>query len=746
MNLLIVESPTKAKTISRFLDKSYTIKSSYGHVRDLPRRQMGVDIEKNFEPKYVIPDKNKAVVAELIKLSKKADTVYYATDEDREGEAIAWHLSKALKAKKEKRITFHEITESAIKDALEHSRDIDINLVNAQQARRVLDRLVGYELSPFLWRKITKGLSAGRVQSVALRLIVEREREIQDFKSEEYWTIEGEFTKTKTSNPISAKLYKIDDDVLEKFSITKDKDAKKITNDLEKSKFKIDSIEKKESKRTPPPPFITSTLQQEANKKLGFSSKQTMLIAQQLYEGIELGKEGQVGLITYMRTDSVNLSGQFLNDAVKTITKEFGEKYSQVRKFKTKSKGAQEAHEAVRPAEARRAPESLKNILNNQQLKLYELIWKRAMASQMSDAKISNTTINIVNNQKNATTLYTLRANGMIINFAGFLKIYPDLQKESVLPRVNEKDKLDLEKIEPLQHFTEPPARFSDASLVKILEEHGIGRPSTYAPTISTLIDRKYVERLQNRRLGPTEIAFVVNDLLVKHFPRIVDFEFTAKMEEDLDEIASKGKDWAKIIKNFYEPFKKNLMKKDKEIDKKEITEEKTERVCDKCNSPMVIKMGRYGKFYACTAFPKCKNAQPIKKEMTEEDVAENKELTAKEKCENCGGEMEVKEGRFGKYLACKKYPECKYTKSIVKSLEIKCPECGKGEIVERRSKRGRKFYGCDKFPKCKYALWYRPVKREDSDEIAKCDKCNSALVYKGKDNIKCSNKDCEEA
>lgn len=742
MNLLIVESPTKAKTISKFLDKTFEIKSSYGHVRDLPMRQMGVDIKHKFKPRYVIPEKNKKVVAELKKLSKKADVVYYASDEDREGEAIAWHLSEILNPKNEKRIVFHEITEHAIEKALEEPRDLNINLVNAQQARRVLDRLVGYELSPFLWRKITKGLSAGRVQSVALRLIVEREREIENFKSEEYWTIEAKFA-TQGKKTFTAKLYKIDEKVLEKFSITKEKDAQKIIDNLKNSLFKIDSVEKKESKRTPHPPFTTSTLQQEANKKLGFSSKQTMLISQQLYEGVELGDEGHVGLITYMRTDSVNLSPNFLKDAEKTISEKFGKKYFKLRKFKTKSKGAQEAHEAIRPTEAKRTPENLKNILNNQQYRLYKLIWKRALASQMSDAIINNTTFNIINKKKDKTPEYTLRANGMTIKFDGFLKIYPDLQKESILPKI-EKDEIDLKKVEPLQHFTEPPAKFSDASLVKALEEYGIGRPSTYAPTISTLIDRKYVERLQNRRLEPKEIAFVVNDLLVKHFPKIVDFEFTAKMEKNLDEIASKGKDWSKIIKNFYEPFKKNLMKKDKELTKKEFTEEETEKICEKCGAKMVIKMGRYGKFYACSEFPKCKNAQPIEKEMTEEESKEEENLLAKEKCEKCGNNMEIKEGRFGKYLACKNYPNCKFTKSIIKSLDIKCPACGEGDIVERHSKRGRKFFGCSKFPKCNYALWYRPVKKENSNEAAKCDKCGSALVYKGKDNIKCSNKDCE--
>lgn len=742
-----MESPTKAKTISKFLDKKFEVKSSFGHIRDLPERQMGIDVANNFEPKYVIPTKNKAAVAELIKLAKDAGKVYYATDEDREGEAIAWHLSEILKAEHGERITFHEITEDAIKEALEHPRKIDINLVNAQQARRILDRLVGYELSPFLWRKLTKGLSAGRVQSVALRLIVEREREILNFKSEEYWSIEGEFVKQEGGQHFVAKLNKINDSVLEKFSIKKEAEAKKITNELIDAEFFISDIEKKESKRAPFPPFTTSTLQQEANKKLGFSSKQTMLIAQQLYEGVELGDEGHTGLITYMRTDSVNLSDKFLRDAQNTISKNFGENYAKTRQFKTKSKGAQEAHEAIRPTEAKRTPGNLRNALNDQQYKLYELIWKRAVASQMSAAVIDSTVVDISN--KDGENTYIFRANGMTIKFDGFLKIYPDSQKEVILPELSEKEELHLEKAEgtpsgllPKQHFTEPPAKYSDATLVKALEERGIGRPSTYAPIISTLIERKYAERLQNRRLEPKEIAFAVNDLLVKHFPKIVDFEFTAKMEKNLDYVASGKKDWTKIVKAFYDPFKENLAQKEKEVSKKELTEEATGEVCEKCGSPMVIKMGRYGKFLACSGFPKCKNAKPIVKKITDENGAE--QTGPVEKCELCGNDMELTEGRYGRYFRCKKYPDCKFTKRPVKSIGIKCPSCIEGEIIERKSKKGRKFYGCSKFPKCAYALWYRPVQKEGTNEIAKCDKCGSALVFRGKDEIKCSNQECE--
>lgn len=740
MDLLIVESPTKAKTISKFLDKKFEVKSSFGHIRDLPERQMGIDVQNNFEPKYVIPVKNKSSAAELIKLSRDAGKVYYATDEDREGEAIAWHLSEILKPKHSERITFHEITEDAIKEALKHPRKIDINLVNAQQARRVLDRLVGYELSPFLWRKITKGLSAGRVQSVALRLIVEREREIQNFKSEEYWTIEGEFVKQEGGQHFIAKLQKINENTLEKFSIKKEDGAKKITNELFGAEFFISGIEKKDSKRAPLPPFTTSTLQQEANKKLGFSSKQTMLIAQQLYEGVEVGGGGHMGLITYMRTDSVNLSDKFLRDARAKIIKNFGENYVKTRQFKTKSKGAQEAHEAIRPTEARRHPEELRATLNDQQYKLYDLIWKRAIASQMSAAIIDSTIIDISN--KDGDNTYIFRANGMTIKFDGFLKIYPDSQKEVILPALAEKEELHLEKLEPKQHFTEPPAKYSDATLVKALEERGIGRPSTYAPIISTLIERKYVERLPNRRLEPKEIAFAVNDLLVKHFPKIVDFEFTAKMEKNLDYVASGKKNWTKIVKAFYDPFKENLVQKEKEVSKKELTEEETGEVCEKCGAKMVIKMGRYGKFLACSGFPKCKNAKPLVKKTIGENSANQAGPT--EKCELCESDMELTEGRYGRYFRCKHYPDCKFTKRPMKGLGIKCPSCGEGEIIERKSKKGKKFYGCSKFPKCTYALWYRPVQKEGTSEIAKCGKCGKALVFRGKDEIKCSNQECE--
>ncbi|MBI5071706.1 type I DNA topoisomerase [Candidatus Falkowbacteria bacterium] len=734
MNLVIVESPTKAKTISKFLSKDFVVKSSFGHLRDLPQKEMGIDIEHDFTPHYVVPRKNQKIVTDLKKSAAKAKYIYFASDEDREGEAISWHLTQILKPKagQARRIAFHEITKNAILSALENPRDIDINMVDAQQARRVLDRLVGYELSPFLWRKVAKGLSAGRVQSVAVRLIVEREREIQKFVPEEYWNIEGDFQKESGKENFSAKLNKINDKVLDKFAIKTKDESDKILKDLDGRIYKVVNVEEKETKRTAPPPFITSTLQQDANRRLGFSAKQTMLIAQQLYEGVELGNEGSIGLITYMRTDSVNLAEKFLAEARDFLKKSFGEKYLApgVRRFTTKSKLAQEAHEAIRPTDPSRDPESVRPYLDDHQYKLYNLIWRRAMASQMAEAALLGTAVDIEAEKSSAKNQYSFRANGLTIKFDGFLKVYGTSQ-ETILPVFKLEELLKLLKLNPAEHFTEPPARYSDASLVKSLEEYGIGRPSTYAPTISTIIERGYVERIEARRLKPTEIAFMVNDLLVAHFPQIVDYKFTANMESDLDEIAEGKKKWVPIIKEFYMPFKENLDQKYKEISKKELTEEATKEICEKCGSPMVIKMGRYGKFLACSGFPNCRNIKSLDKS----DGGEPE--TTNEICDKCGAPMVIKSGRFGKFLSCSKYPECKNMKPLVKSTGVACPECGKGEIVERRSKRGRTFYSCNQYPNCKFALWSKPTGE-------KCPKCGSLVVYGKNDTVACSNKECD--
>ena len=569
--LVIVESPTKAKTISKFLSKNFIIKSSFGHLRDLPKSKIGVDVNNDFEPHYIISRDKTKTVKELKDAAKKVDEIMFATDEDREGEAISWHLAHILDIdpKDAKRITFHEITKPAILHAIENPRHLDLHLVDAQQARRILDRLVGYNLSPFLWHKVTKGLSAGRVQSVAVRLIVEKEREIQNFKSEEYWSVEGLFSKAG-SNEFTAKLNSIAGKKLDKLDLKNKKQVDEILSALKNTSYKISSVDKKQTSRTPPPPFTTSTLQQEANHTFGFSAKQTMRLAQQLYEGVELASEGSVGLITYMRTDAVNLSEKFLGDALALIGDQFGKKYQleKPRLFKNKSKGAQEAHEAIRPTEASRTPDSIKEHLDNIQYKLYNLIWRRAVATQMAVAELNSVSIDV-----ESANNYVFHATGQTITFDGFLRLYPDKSKETILPEIAVDDKTDCKALNPEQHFTEPPARYSDATLVKTMEEYGIGRPSTYAPTIATIEERGYIERDEKKRLKPKDIAFLVNDLLVEHFPQIVDYEFTALMEENLDAIARGEKDWQPIIATFYRPFKENLDRKEETLSKKNITE-----------------------------------------------------------------------------------------------------------------------------------------------------------------------------
>jgi len=737
MKLVIVESPTKAKTIAKFLGSGFNVESSFGHVRDLPVSKMGIDIEHDFEPKYVVPVKAKKNLKILQELAKKSDKIILATDEDREGEAIAWHLAEALKVdpKDTDRIVFHEITKSAIEQALEHPKKIDMKLVNAQQARRILDRLVGYELSPFLWKKVAKGLSAGRVQSVAVRLIVEREREIKKFITDEYWSIEAMLKNTEQL-PFLARLNKINNKTIDKLEIKNEAEAKEILTALNGAEYIVTNLEKKQIKKQPPKPFTTSSLQQTANRWLGFSAKQTMMIAQQLYE---------MGFITYMRTDSLNLADKFLSEASGYLTSNLGAAYAlkAPRRFKTKSKGAQEAHEAIRPSEATRTPESVAADLAPNQNKLYKLIWQRALASQMSEAIVDATVVDV--EAKN--TPYQFRSNGQILKFDGYLKIYPETSQEIELPELKIKEKLELEKIKPEQHFTKPPARYSDAGLVKELEKYGIGRPSTYAPTIATIVDRNYVQRDENKRLGPTDIAFVVNDLLVEHFPNVVDFQFTAKLENDLDSIAEGDVKWQPIIKEFYEPFHANLKNKYEIINKNDIMpEEKSTEVCEKCGAPMIVKTGRYGKFLACSGFPECKNIKSLpgtdKNGNGQADSEEIKELKEKHKdeiCEKCGSPMAIKIGKFGPFLACTGYPKCKNLKNIAggnNGTGITCPVCGKGEVVQKRSKRGI-FYACDQYPDCKTAFWGKPTGE-------KCPDCDSLLIEDAKKGeVKCSNKDC---
>lgn len=729
--LVIVESPTKAKTISRFLDGKYKVEASFGHVRDLPSSKMGVDIEHDFEPTYLVPTKAKKRVAELKKLAKDAPEVILATDEDREGEAISWHLIHALglKPEKIKRIAFHEITKTAIHHALENPRDLDVNLVDAQQARRVLDRLVGYELSPFLWKKVRRGLSAGRVQSVAVRLVVEREVEIRKFVAQEYWSVTAFFDK---DGKFSGRLSKEDGQTVSKLEIKDEAHAKRILNDLKHNPAEVTDVIKKEVRRSPAAPFITSTLQQEAARKLGFSAKQTMMYAQQLYEGVELGDGEATGLITYMRTDSVNLSEQALQSAKEAIKDKFGKEYliDEPRKYSPKSKNAQEAHEAIRPTDFNRDPESIKDHLDRNAFRLYDLIWKRTIATQMPEAVFDATSVDI--EIKGKAKKYTFRATGQVIKFDGFMKVYlegtddEEQEEEGILPELVIGDVPKVLRVEPKQHFTQPPPRYSDATLIKALEEHGIGRPSTYAPTLSTIQDRGYVEKI-DKKFHPTEIGFIVNDILVEHFPKIVDLEFTAQMENELDEIADGKKQWVPVIREFYGPFHQNLTEKEKSVEKHV---EHLDEKCPTCGNGLIIKFGRFGKFVACSTYPECKFTRPMPEE--QKLIEEN----SGEICEKCGKPMVVKFGRFGSFLGCTGYPECKGIKKILKTTGVACPKCSEGELVEKKSKRGT-FYSCSKYPECKFILPTKPTGE-------KCPTCSSLLIFAKEGMIKCSSKECD--
>ncbi|MBI2003154.1 MAG: type I DNA topoisomerase, partial [Candidatus Wildermuthbacteria bacterium] len=609
MKLVIVESPTKAKTIQKFLGSGYRVQSSFGHIRDLPKSRIGVDTDNNFEPQYVIPTKARKTATALKKEAEKADGVILGTDEDREGEAIAWHLAHILSLKKPERIVFHEITKEAIEAALRSPRTIDLNLVDSQQARRILDRLVGYKLSPFLWRKVLRGLSAGRVQSAALRIVVDREREVEAFVPQEYWSVEAMLQKINNKQSaineeiFVAQLAKRDGKAIEKLGIKTKEEADAILRDLKDAVYKVADVEQKETKRNPLPPFTTSTLQQDASRKLGFSAKQTMSIAQQLYE---------TGLITYHRTDSMNLSEHALKDAAEVIGRMYGKAYCTTRRFKTTSKGAQEAHEAIRPTGAGNTPDNVQKNLQERHIKLYRLIWQRFLASQMAPARFSATAVDVRATGHSASA-YTFRANGQTLLFDGFLKAYPMKFEEATLPALSKEESLALEKLAQEQHFTQPPARYTEAGLVKALEEHGIGRPSTYAPTISTIQTRGYVEKNKERRFVATDLGKKVTDLLLEHFPQIVDVGFTASVEEKFDDIAEGTKEWVPVIREFYEPFEKLLEQKDKEIVKEEVAvEEVPDKMCPKCSSPVVIRTGRFGRFYACSAFPKCKHTEPL--------------------------------------------------------------------------------------------------------------------------------------
>lgn len=733
MNLIIVESPTKARTITKFLGSGYLVRSSMGHVRDLPKTSIGVDVQHGFKPKYIVTPKGKEVIGELKGLVAKSDAVVLATDEDREGEAIAWHLSEALglgdgsaeSKKSTSRIVFHEITKSAIEEALKNPRDIDYNLVDAQQARRILDRLVGYQLSPFLWKKIRSGLSAGRVQSVTVRLVVEREREIKNFKSQEYWTIEAELTPAdRPDHKFLARLIKINGKTLAKLDITNQAEADKILKDLEGANFKVTEVTSKEVNRNPSPPFTTSTLQQEASRKLGMSAKQTMMLAQRLYE---------TGHITYMRTDSLNLAESALTQARQVVQQSFGPEYAlaEPRRFANKSKGAQEAHEAIRPTDLTQKTDMLKKAVDANQLKIYDLIWKRTIASQMQSAVFNQTTVDIQAGER------IFRANGQVVKFDGFIRAYTEGRDEAEedeiegkLPELKEGEDLKLIQFLPLQHFTEPPPRYTDATLIKTLEAHGIGRPSTYAPTLATIQDRLYVEKI-DKRYHPTEIGILVNDMLVANFPEVVDINFTSHIEEELDDIAEGKIKWAPVIEEFYTPFKKNLDEKIKSVEK---VTETSNTPCPHCGKMMIIKFGRSGKFLACPD-PGSKITQPLP-----EEAAKIKELEAKtsgERCPICGKPMEVKRGRFGYFLGCTDYPNCKGIAKIFNKTGFKCPNCQAGDIVERKSRgRGRVFYGCSRYPDCNFLMSNKPDSQESLAQAYEVWKANPPKIKARKKKI----------
>jgi DNA topoisomerase-1 len=682
--LLIVESPAKAKTIQRYLGKDFVVKASMGHVIDLPEDEFGVDIEKGFKPKYVTIKGKDKVLKEIKKAAKESEEVFLATDPDREGEAISWHIANALKRIKKDgiyRVRFHEITKKAIQEAVKNPDKIDENKVYAQQARRILDRIVGYTISPLLSRRFKKALSAGRVQSVALRLICDREEEIRKFVPKEYWTVEGVFKKEDGEFP--AKLFAVDGKKLDKFDIPDQKSAEELVKRAKESSFKVTRVERKERKRKPQPPFITSTLQQEASRRFGFPAKLTMQIAQELYEGIDLGNE-RVGLITYMRTDSTRVSDEAIKEVRRFIREEIGEEFlpKTKRSYEGKTpKTAQDAHEAIRPTSVYRTPESVKKYLTPEQYKLYDLIWRRFVASQMKDAVFNTVSVDIEGSG------LTFRATGSTLKEEGFLKVYPIEFEEKLLPDLEEGDKVTLKEVKGVQHFTEPPPRYTEGTLVKALEEEGVGRPSTYATIISNIIQRGYVKK-EKQKLIPTELGEFINSLLKRLFPKVVDVKFTANIEEELDKIEEGEKDWKELLSEFYfGEFKELLEKAEEEL--KKLKGEEIGRKCPECGAPLLKIHGRFGTFIACSAYPECKY---------KESFAE--EQKTGEKCPECGADLVVKNGKYGKFIACSAYPKCSYTAPYTYG---KCPKCGEGDVVERKSKKGKKFYGCSRYPDCNF-------------------------------------------
>ena len=720
-SLIVVESPAKAKTINKYLGKDYLVEASVGHVKNLPKSRIGIDVEGGFVPEYETIKGKDQVIERLREHASKAPAVYLATDPDREGEAIAWHIAQEIESSNRNvyRVLFHEITERGIAEAMRQPTRINVNLVNSQQARRVMDRLVGYKISPFIWKTVFYGLSAGRVQSVAVRLICERESQVNSFISEEYWSIVAEF-KAEGSDPFLAKLLKVaGEDPRIKDRTT----AEGYVKDISRQAYSIADVQRKPVKRNPPAPFITSTLQQEAARRLRFHAKRTMRLAQILYEGVDLGEEGRVGLITYMRTDSTRLSEEAVQQARQYIYENYGKEYvpHEPRLFK-KGKSSQDAHEAIRPTSTKYAPKHVKKYLDKELYSLYELIWNRFVACQMSVAVFDQITVDIKGGD------YLFRATDSISKFRGFLQVYDDVLEETenqndtdpvskLPPNLKAGAHASLSNVVPNQHFTKPPPRFAESSLVKELEALGIGRPSTYALIVDTILARKYVEQ-RDRRLYPTELGIAVNRILVNNFPDLFNVEFTARMEEELDTIASGKRTYERVMEDFYDPFIRSLEGVDKNSAAiKKSLQEATDEVCELCGRPMIIKWGRNGRFMACSGYPECKTTKPLL-----EEQEQTKHVVAM-KCDRCGGDMVVKGGKFGTFLGCSNYPTCRNTKPI--SIGVKCPKCKEGDVIERKTKRKRVFFGCSRYPDCNFASWEKPVAQE-------CDTCgNPYMVVK---------------
>ena len=753
-NLVIVESPAKAKTIEKYLGKDFHVLASFGHVRDLVPKEGAVDPDNDFTMKYEVIDRNQRHVQAITKAARKADALYLATDPDREGEAISWHLLELLKEKKlfndkpVHRVVFHEITKKAVTEAINHPEKLSINLINAQQARRALDYLVGFNLSPLLWKKIRRGLSAGRVQSPALRMIVERELEIEAFKTREYWSIDAALNAE--GQDFKAKLTHFEGEKLHQFSIENEERAEHVKQKLlamADGKLVVSKLEKKQRKRNPAAPFITSTLQQEAARKLGFTTKRTMMIAQQLYEGIDIGGE-TAGLISYMRTDSVNLAAEAIDEIRALIASKYGNDNlpGQPRQYKTKSKNAQEAHEAIRPTSAQRLPSQLKHYLSGDQYKLYDLIWKRTVACQMVHATINTVSVDLTcGSDQNL-----FRATGSTIAKPGFMTVYlegkddgkENEDKETFLPPLEEGRPIPLNDIIAGQHFTEPPPRFSEASLVKTLEEYGIGRPSTYASIISTLQNREYVT-LDKKRFYPTDVGRIVNKFLTAHFTKYVDYDFTANLEDELDAVSRGEKEWIPLMKNFWRPFINLIDDKEESVQRKDVTQEALDEKCPECSSQLSIRLGRNGRFIGCTNYPECSYTRNLNDDGSQ---AAEPEIIEGRTCPKCNSELVIKTGRYGKFIGCSGYPKCKYIEPLEKPLDtsVLCPTCKKGNILKRKSRNGKIFYSCSEYPKCDYALWNAPITEN-------CPECNwpiltlKATKKRGTEKV-CPQKECKYA